>query len=158
MLQKCSEDVEFVFPLAKKLSDIDSLASTILFLWVYFVGKLRDGIGKPPNSSRAAAFTIERREARQDQMQKFLRDDKISDAALEEVGEPQALRYLGIVFNLVEEVGQRKVYFGDIAGCYCSCEFDVQNFADIRDSNHSGCCCSMFLHVDVVGYISLLSH
>lgn len=92
-------------PLAQKLSDMDCLEATILSWWDFHVGLLRGGVGKPPDSRRAAAFSSQRRRARAGKMQEFLGDDRRYATAVDVVGdEHEAVRRLGIVSNLVDKV------------------------------------------------------
>ncbi|CAB1107374.1 unnamed protein product [Ectocarpus sp. CCAP 1310/34] len=91
-------------PLAQKLSDTNCLGATILSWWDFLVGLLRDSVGKAPDSRRVAAFSSQRRLVRPRMMQEFLRDDRTYATAVTLVKhEDEAVRRLGIVFNLVDK-------------------------------------------------------
>ena len=94
-------------PLAKRLTSLDGVRSTILALRA-FLEILLDGVGRPPTSARAVPFTLKRREAHQERLQAFLDDDSLYQVACAEMGEVRATRCLGLVFNLLDEVRLRR--------------------------------------------------
>lgn len=100
-----TEHSRFLAPLAKGLLGLPVVQTFVRDWWKFLVKIMVDNADRPPTPARALRFTRARREARQEELQRFIRHDDVR-AQASTLPEGRVNRDLTAVFLTIECVSE----------------------------------------------------